>query len=121
MKFSLHATRNTSEFLKTHDIFTQFVYKVHESGKPNVVDLIKNKKVSLVINLSDRSDLGVKELTKQITDGYLIRRAAVDANIPLFTKATSARLFVEALSRYSLDTLEVKCLADYGENKSKVV
>lgn len=121
MGFSLYATRNTSEFLKTHNIPAQFVYKVHESGKPNVVDLIKKKKVSLVINLSDRSDLGVKELTKQITDGYLIRRAAVDANIPLFTKVTSARLFVAALSRYSLDTLEVKSLADYSENKSKVV
>lgn len=113
MNFKLHATRQTCEFLKLHNVQARFVYKVHEKGSPNVVDLITQKKVGLVINLSDRSDLGVKELLKEVTDGYLIRRAAVDANIPLFTKATIANLYVTALYKYSIDKLKVKSWDQY--------
>jgi len=117
--FSIYATAQTSEYLKAHNIPAKYVYKVHEKGKPNVVDLITDRKVDLVICLSDRSDLGVKELSKELSDGYLIRRATVDANIPLFTKATIANLFVNALSKYSLDDLDVKSWEEYV-SKSKV-
>lgn len=113
MGFSIYATRKTSEFLKKHGISANFVYKVHEEGSPNVVDMIKQKKVSLVINLSDRGDLAVKHLMKEITDGFLIRRAAVDANIPLFTKATIANLFVEALAKCPVDMLKIKSWDEY--------
>lgn len=113
MGFSIHATQNTSYFLNNNGIQTEFVYKVHDKKRPSVIDLIHSKKVGLVINLSDRSDLGVKELTAQISDGYLIRRAAVDANIPLFTKATIAAMYVEAVSKYSLDTLTIKSYDEY--------
>lgn len=113
MKFKLYATRQTALFLGKHKIHCEFVYKVHENGRPHVVDLIKDRKVDLVINLSDRSDLGVKELLKEVTDGYLIRRAAVDANIPLFTKATIANLYVTALHKYTPDSLKVKSWDEY--------
>lgn len=111
--FSLFATEKTFKYLAENKIPAKFVYKVHEKGRPNVVDMIKNKNVDLVINLSDRSDLGIKELTKQTTDGYLIRRAAVDANIPLFTKASIASLFINALAKYKLDMLKVKSWDEY--------
>lgn len=116
MGFSLYATKRTSEFLKSYGINTSFVYKVYEHGKPNVVDLIKEHKVSLVINISDRSDLAVKSLIKEQTDGYLIRRAAVDANVPLFTKATIASVFVTAIEKYSLDSLQIKSWDEYIKN-----
>lgn len=117
MGYSIYATRNTSKFLSGHGIKSQFVYKVHEQNEPNVVDLINQKKVSLVINLSDRGDLGVKHLIKEITDGFLIRRAAVDANIPLFTKATIANLFVEALAKYPINMLKIKSWEEYTNEK----
>ena len=111
--FSIYATRNTSVFLSNNGIKTKFVYKVYENEKPNVVDLINQKKVSLVINLSDRGDLGVKHLIKENTDGFLIRRATVDANILLFTKATIANLFVEALAKCPVDMLKIKSWDEY--------
>lgn len=118
MGFKLFATENTSKFLKTYRIPSKFVYKVHENKNPNVRDLISQKKVGMVINLSDRSDLGIKELTKQTTDGYLIRRAAVDANVLLFTKATTANLFIEALAKYKKEMLKIKSWDEYlGEVK----
>jgi carbamoyl-phosphate synthase large subunit len=113
MGYTIYATDKTCGFLESHGISSKFVYKVHDQKGPNVLDLIKKKEVGMVFNLSDRSDLGVRELTRQTTDGYLIRRAAVDANIHLFTKATIATLFVQALFRYSLDSLEIKSYDEY--------
>ena len=113
MKFVLYATEKTSKFLENNAIPAKFVYKVHQEGRPNVVDLIREKKVSLVINLSDRNDLGVKELKREESDGYLIRRASVDANIPLFTKASIASLFVFALNKYCCDKLEIRSWDEY--------
>ncbi len=113
MGYTIYATRNTSVFLAENGIKSNFVFKVHEEGKPNVVDLIRQKKVSLVINLSDRGDLGVKHLMKETTDGFMIRRAAVDANIPLFTKATIANLFVEALAKCPVNMLKIKSWDEY--------
>lgn len=111
--FTLYATRNTAEFLNYYGLDVKNVYKVHEDERPNVLDLINEERVSLVINISDRDDLGIKELTKQVSDGYLIRRAAVDTNIPLFTKATIANLFVNSLVRYNEDTLKIKSWDEY--------
>jgi len=111
--FTIYATRQTCGFLKNNGIAANFVYKVHEEGTPNVVDMIKGKKVSLVINLSDRGDLGVKHLVKETTDGFLIRRAAVDSNIPLFTKATIANLFVSALEKCPVNMLKIKSWDEY--------
>ncbi|OIO14691.1 carbamoyl phosphate synthase large subunit [Candidatus Gottesmanbacteria bacterium CG11_big_fil_rev_8_21_14_0_20_37_11] len=112
MGFYLYATKKTSEFLKIHGISSTFVYKVHERKKPNVVDLIVQKKVHLVINLSDKNDIG-EDISKEVTDGYLIRRASVDSNIPLFTKATIANVFVTALAKYSIGKLSIKSWDEY--------
>jgi len=94
MGFIIYATDNTAKYLRLHGITAKHVHKVHDDKSPDVIDLIRQKKVQLVLNISDRNDLGVKELSKEVTDGYLIRRAAVDANIPLFTKNTIANLFM---------------------------
>ena len=113
MGFKIYATRSTFKFLNAYSIPAKFVYKVHEEKRPNVVDLIQQKKVDLVINLSERKDLKLKDMSDQVTDGYLIRRATVDSNIPLFTKATIANLFVSALMKYTLDKLSTDSWADY--------
>lgn len=112
--FTIYATEKTYRFLKRNQIACRFVYKVHDSKRPNIVDLINDKKVSLVINISDKSDLGIKEISNMITDGYYIRRAAVDSNIPLFTKTTIANLFVSAMARYKIDMLKVKSWDEYA-------
>ncbi|OGG13023.1 carbamoyl phosphate synthase large subunit [Candidatus Gottesmanbacteria bacterium RIFCSPHIGHO2_01_FULL_39_10] len=111
--FKIYATDKTSKFLKNNGIAANLVYKVHEGKHPHVVDLIKEKKIGFVIDISDKSDLAVSEFTKAETDGYLIRRAAVDSNIPLFTRASIANLFVESISRYKPDMLEIKSWREY--------
>jgi carbamoyl-phosphate synthase large subunit len=111
--FKLYATEHTAKYLRENKIRAIDVYKVQDNKSPNVVDMISKRAVNIVINLSDRSDIGLKNIQKQITDGYLIRRAAVDVNIPLFTKATLATLFVKALRRYNMDKLKIKSYKSY--------
>lgn len=115
MGYTIYATDKTDKFLKIYKIPSHMVYKVYEEKKPSVLEIIHNNKVGLVINLSDRSDLGVKELTHVISDGYLIRRATVDANIPLFTKATIANLFIRSIYKYKFGQLQIKSWNEYLE------
>lgn len=110
--FKLYATKKTHLFLKTKGVRTKLVYKLYEKQGPTVIDLIKKSQVSLVINLSeDYNNEG--SFKRVITDGYLIRRAAIDNNIPLFTDLNSARFFVNALDRYKIKDLKIKSWDEY--------
>jgi carbamoyl-phosphate synthase large subunit len=110
--YKLYATNNTHKFLKSKGVKTTRVSKVYEGKKPNVVDIIESKKISLVINLSEKGD-GIHTASENKTDGYLIRRAAIDHNISLFTDLNSARLFVKALDMYSIEDLKIKSWEEY--------
>ncbi|MEK7109853.1 MAG: hypothetical protein AAB876_01380, partial [Patescibacteria group bacterium] len=110
--FRLFATRKTHLFLKTKGVRTKLVYKLFEKASPTVIDLIEKHQVSLVINLSeDYNNEG--SFKRVITDGYLIRRAAIDNNIPLFTDLNSARFFVNALDKYKIEDLKIKSWDEY--------
>ena len=63
--------------------------------------------------MSDREDIGVKQFSQIETDGYMIRRATVDANIPLYTKSTIANLFVNSIYKYDLGNLKIKSWNEY--------
>jgi len=76
-------------------------------AKPNVIDLLRNKTVDLVINIP-------KNLSREeLHNDYLIRRTAIDFNIPLITNARLASAFVYAISRYNLDSLKIKSWNEY--------
>jgi len=110
--FKIYSTEKTHKFLKSKGVKTIFVYKVHDKKSPNVVDIISQKKVSLVINISEKGD-GNQVASEYKTDGYLIRRAAIDNNISLFTDINSARLFVQALDKYKIEDLKIKSWDEY--------
>jgi carbamoyl-phosphate synthase large subunit len=110
--FKLYATKKTHLFLKTKGVRTKLVHKLYEKESPTVIDLIEKRQVSLVINLSeDYNNEG--SFKRVITDGYLIRRAAIDNNIPLFTDLNSARFFVNALDKYKTSDLKIKSWDEY--------
>ncbi len=109
--YKIYATDSTAEFFKKHNIDCHVVKKAHQ-GTPNVLDIIDGKKVAFVVNLSDTVH---KEghSDKVMTDGYRIRRATVDNQIPLFTDLHLARAFVKALAHYNIDDLEIKSYKEY--------
>ncbi len=110
--FKLYATKKTHLFLKTKGVRTKLVYKLFEKESPTVIDLIEKHQVSLVINLSEDYN-NESSFKRVITDGYRIRRAAIDNNIPLFTDLNSARFFVNALDKYKIEDLKIKSWDEY--------
>jgi len=110
--FTLYATHNTHLFLKSKGVQTKRISKVYEGKRPNVVDIIENHEVSLVINLSEDYNNG-SLYKKEGTDGYIIRRATIDNNIPLITDLNAARFFVKAIDKYELKDLQIKSWGEY--------
>ena len=113
------ATDTTAEFFKMHGVSCEPVRKASEPT-PNVLNLIENKKVSFVVNLS-KTEVVVKNRKKKekgasiISDGFRIRRATVDNQIPLFTDLHLVRAFIKSLAHYSIDNLEIKSYREYLE------
>jgi carbamoyl-phosphate synthase large subunit len=111
-KFKIYATEGTADFFQKSGIAATTVHKNYEKGRMTALSLIEQKKVSFVVNVSDKEgSLGVKALRS--TDGYLLRRAAVDQHIPLFTDLNLARAFLTGLKRHPLGTLPVRSWNEY--------
>ncbi len=113
MGYRLYATGKTGRFLQDNGIKSFFVYKEFEKKDPTVTKLIADKAVSLVINLSEIEEGEGRSFTKQLSDGYAIRRAAIDNNIPLFTDLNKADFFIHALNIYQIKELKVRSWKEY--------
>ncbi|NLJ06865.1 MAG: carbamoyl-phosphate synthase (glutamine-hydrolyzing) large subunit [Sphingobacteriales bacterium] len=100
--FNIYATRGTAEFYKKYDIDAIILHWPDEEIKPNVLDFIREKKLDLIINIP-------KNLSKtELDNDYIIRRSAVDMNIPLITNARLAAAFIMAFCKYSLQSVQIK-------------
>ena len=106
--YKLYATGGTYKYLVDNNIPAIHVYWPSEEGQqPQALELLHNKEIDLVVNIP-------KNLTsKELSNGYKIRRAAIDLNIPLLTNARLASAFIDAISRYSMDDIEVKSWDEY--------
>lgn len=105
--FNIYATEGTSKFLAENGVKNVCAYKVSSKKKPCLLDLISEKKIDLVINIPKNYS------REEVTDGYIIRRKAIDYNIPLITNLQVAEVIVEALRRGAEDKLEIKKWSDY--------
>mgnify|MGYP000132861093 CR=1 FL=1 len=101
--FKLYATGGTHKFLNENGIPAICVHWPSEPDKqPQALELLHNKEVDLVVNIP-------KNLSSaELTNGYKIRRAAIDLNIPLLTNARLASAFIEAFTSVPLDEVEIK-------------
>jgi carbamoyl-phosphate synthase large subunit len=107
MGFKLYATKGTAEFMKNNGVESTVLYWPSENKKPNTLDYISDKKIDMVINIP-------KNIEKEELDNdYLIRRQAVDFNVPLITNLQVAKRLVEAIQRTSLDDLKIKSWDEY--------
>ncbi len=107
MGFNLYATAGTAKFLREHSIKCTTLHKASSKEKPNLLDYMARGKLDLVINIP-------KNYSRQeTTDGYLIRRKAIDLNIPLITNAQVAEVIVDAIEKYGVEELEIEEWASY--------
>ncbi|MBP6946032.1 MAG: carbamoyl-phosphate synthase (glutamine-hydrolyzing) large subunit [Candidatus Pacebacteria bacterium] len=106
--FNFFATEHTAEFLKTHGIPAQLVHKIKTGKKENVGTLLDSGKLELIINLANRGLVREGNGNGGPSDGFIIRRKAVDLNIPLITNRQLAEAFAMALSEVGKKGLESK-------------
>ena len=106
--YSLFATGGTHRFLEENNIPSTLVYWPSEEGKqPQALTMLHEKQIDMVVNIP--RDLSAGELD----NGYKIRRAATDLNIPLITNARLASAFIEAFCTLSIDDIEIKSWQEY--------
>jgi len=117
--YKIVATDTTAEYLKNQQIECEVIRKASEE-KPNVINLIGSKEVAFVIILTQNEiNLEQEKLKQVLDDGFRIRRATVDNQIPLFTDLHLARAFIIALKRNNLESLEIKSWQEYMHDYKK--
>ena len=105
--YKLYATGGTSKFLEENGIENTRVYWPSEEGTPRALELLQSKDIDMVVNIP-------KNLTqRELTNGYKIRRAAVDLNIPLLTNVRLASSFINAFCTMGLDDIQIKSWKEY--------
>ena len=108
--FEIVATKGTAEFLKSNGIKAEVVKKVGE-GRPNVVDEVINGKIDMIINTPSGK--------KGRNEGFVIRRLAVDHNIPYITTLAGAMATVKGIEAVKKSKMTIKCIQEYHNNSLK--
>ncbi|MDE6309876.1 MAG: carbamoyl phosphate synthase large subunit, partial [Muribaculaceae bacterium] len=106
--YTIYATGGTRAFLNENGIPAIRAYWPSEAEqKPQALDLLHNHVVEMVVNIP-------KDLTpKELTNGFKVRRAAIDLNVPLLTNARLASAFINAFTTLPLDEIEIKSWDEY--------
>jgi len=107
MGYRFYATKGTADFMRMNGLIVDVLCWPLEQREPNTLTYIAEGKIDLVINIP-------KNIEKdELDNDYLIRRRAVDFNVPLITNLQLAKRFVEALSRTSVEDLKIKSWNEY--------
>ncbi|WP_337392814.1 carbamoyl-phosphate synthase (glutamine-hydrolyzing) large subunit [Prevotella sp.] len=106
--YNLYATGGTSKFLTENGIKNTLVLWPSEEGdEPKALDLLHNHTIDMVVNIP-------KNLTSsELSNGYKIRRAAIDLNVPLITNARLASAFIYAFCTTKLEDIDIKAWGEY--------
>ena len=106
--YELYATGGTSKYLEDNGIRNTLVHWPSESNqRPQALDLLHDHKIDMVVNIP-------KNLTThELTNGYKIRRAAIDLNVPLITNSRLASAFINAFCTIQLDEIDIKSWNEY--------
>ena len=106
--YKLYATGGTHRTLAENGIESTLVYWPSESDKhPQALEMLHNKEIDMVVNIPKNLTAG------ELDNGYKIRRAAIDLNVPLITNARLASAFINAFCTMSIDDIAIKSWEEY--------
>ncbi|MCK3682669.1 carbamoyl-phosphate synthase (glutamine-hydrolyzing) large subunit [Maribellus sp. YY47] len=106
--YNIFATEGTHKFFRENGVENTLIYWPDEDGQvPNTLDYIKQKKIDLVINIPKN------HTTRELKNGYNIRRSAIDYNIPLITNARVASAFIYGICKYTMEDIKIKSWDEY--------
>lgn len=105
--YKLYATGGTSRYLTENGIENELVYWPSEDGQPQALTMLHDRQIDMVVNIP-------KDLTaSELNNGYKIRRAAIDLNIPLITNSRLASAFINAFCNMKLEDIDIKPWSEY--------
>ncbi len=110
--YAIYATEGTAKFLNDHGVEAHKVCWPDEeaSGESNILEMISNHVFDLIINIPKNHS------KRELTNGYRIRRGAIDHNIPLITNVRLAKAFIDAFCEMKLSDIKIKSWQEYDEN-----
>ncbi len=105
--YKLFATGGTSRFLTEQGVKNTLVYWPGETGEPQALEMLHRKEIDMVVNIPKNLTAG------ELGNGYRIRRAAIDLNIPLLTNARLAGAFIGAFCTMGPDDIAIRSWSEY--------
>ena len=105
--YKLYATGGSSHFLTENGVENTRVYWPSEEGKPQALDMLHRKEIDMVVNIPKNLTAG------ELDNGYKIRRAAIDLNVPLITNARLASAFINAFCTMTINDIAIKSWSEY--------
>lgn len=106
--YAIFATEGTAKFLGENGVNATMVSWPDEDGENKVMDMIADHKFDLIINVPKN------QTKRELTNGYRIRRGAIDHNIPLMTNVRLAKAFIEAFCSMKLEDIKIKSWQEYN-------
>jgi carbamoyl-phosphate synthase large subunit len=112
--YTLYASSGTTLFLKENNIPVTLVGKIYEGIHPNITDLMKDNLIDFAVVIPEKSsDVNFNRFQKGLSDGYRIRRMAVDLGIAVYTNIETALQFTESICTYNPDLIYIKSWQEY--------
>jgi len=105
--YELFATGGTSRYLAENGVENTLVHWPSEDAQPQALDMLHRKEIDMVVNIPKNLSAG------ELDNGYKIRRAAIDLNIPLITNARLASAFIQAFCTLDINDIAIKSWAEY--------
>ena len=105
--YELFATGGTYKYLTEQGINCKEVFWPSEDKQPQALDMLRNKEIDMVVNIPKNHSVS------ELTNGYKIRRAAIDLNVPLLTNSRLASAFIHAFCTMTLDDINIRSWQEY--------
>ncbi|MCH7771243.1 MAG: carbamoyl-phosphate synthase (glutamine-hydrolyzing) large subunit, partial [Bacteroidetes bacterium] len=107
MGLKFYGTKGTADYYKLNDLDMEILYRPFDNREPDVLSYLDDGKIDLVINIPKSSE------KLELDRHYIIRRKAVDMNIPLFTNVQATKRFIKSLKQYKSEDLKIKSWDEY--------
>ncbi|MCH9028674.1 MAG: carbamoyl-phosphate synthase (glutamine-hydrolyzing) large subunit [Bacteroidetes bacterium] len=107
MGLKFYGTKGTADYYKLNDLDMEILYRPFDNKEPDVLSYLDDGKIDLVINIPKSAE------KLELDRHYIIRRKAVDMNIPLFTNVQATKRFIKSLKQYKSEDLQIKSWDEY--------
>ena len=108
MGLKFYGTKGTADFYKDNGIEVEELHRPFDNIEPSILTFLNDGKIDLVINIPKTTE------KVELDSDYIVRRKAIDLNIPVLTNTQFAKRFIKSLQRYSISDLEIKSWDEYN-------